>query len=74
MVLTRKLALSLSGILTVAMCLLALWVVRPAHFPRNPELFSLVIAVAITAGVPLLFYLFAVLTSRLPPGIMCRSD
>jgi hypothetical protein len=66
MLLTRKTALPLFGLLVLALCLLELWVVRSAHFPRNPELFSLVVTVDITLGIPLLFYLFVARPRRLP--------
>jgi hypothetical protein len=62
MVVTHKMVLPLSGLPVRGLCPPESGVVRPARYPRNLALLSLAVNVGITAGIPLLFYLFVVLT------------
>lgn len=64
--LTRSASLSLFVVLTLALCGVELWVVTSPNFSPNASIFSLVVTLDITLGLPLLYYFFVVRAYRLP--------
>jgi hypothetical protein len=64
--LTRSTSLSLFIALALALCGVELWVVTSPQFSPNAGIFSLVVTLDITLGLPLLYYFFVVRAYRLP--------